>query len=85
MTLQFEHVLAGVGMRRREIQREAAIDQLAVRLAEAREVGVARPRHAAEQDRGDLRHRRPGDPHDADAAAPGAVAMAARRWCRCGS
>ena len=40
--VQLEHVLAGVGMRRRKVEREPLVERLAARVAERREGGHAR-------------------------------------------
>ena len=47
MALQLEHVLAGEGRRAGEVEREALVDRLAGRLAEAVQLGRARRRQAA--------------------------------------
>ena len=42
MAVQLQHVLAGVGVRRRKEQRQAGIERLALRVEKAREGGAAR-------------------------------------------
>ena len=69
--LQLEHVLAGVGVRCREVQRQALVDGRAGRVDERQRGGLPRRQRAA----ADRDHQRlqiaPGDAHDADGAAPG--------------
>ncbi len=68
--LQLEHVLAGVRMGRRKVDRDALVDRAAV-AGQERPVGrVPRRQRAPEQRRDDRRQVVPGDPHHADAAAP---------------
>ncbi len=82
VTLQLQHMFAGVGGRRREVQQQAAVDQLAGPVTERGEMRVARLRRAAEQDlarspvppgrtRAGHRHRRRR------------ARWQWRRWCRC--
>ena len=52
--VQLEYVLAGIGVRRREVQRQAVIDRLAVAAAKLCRGGDPRRRQRAEQAGGDL-------------------------------
>jgi hypothetical protein len=70
VSLQFEHWLAGIGMRRRKVQREAFVDGIAVPVAERAEGGEPWLGQAAEDGGGDTRHRRPGNADYPDAPAP---------------
>ena len=70
-----QDVLAGVGMRRGEEQRQPRIDRLALRIQKTREGGMARPGQVAEQRRGQFRHLGARDAHDAHATSSG------RRGC----
>ena len=70
--LQFQHMLAGVGMRRREEQRQAVVDRLALGATEGQVGRLSRLERAAT----DRRHQRGqvlwrGHPHDADGPASG--------------
>jgi hypothetical protein len=42
MGLQFQHVFPGVGVRRGEVQRQAAVDGLALCVQEIQQRGVSR-------------------------------------------
>src|SRR5260221_14149025 len=70
MSMQLEHVLASVGMRGGEIERDAFVDDLAACVAKSRERGGPWRRSAADDLLGDPRDRRTRDAHDANAAAP---------------
>lgn len=71
VALQLEHILAGVGMRRRKPQRDAPINGRAIGV-EKGEVGcLARRQEAPAHGLHHGAHIRAGHPHDADAAAPG--------------
>ena len=76
VALQFEHVLAGVGMRRRKVQRDAAVERVAGRIEERHVARVTRRQRLA----GERLHQRLGrsfagaaerNPHDADSASAG--------------
>ena len=81
MGLQFQHVLAGVGVGRREMDRQALVDGAAVGRAE-RQVGCfARfQRAAAERPATMAATERPETRTMPTAPRPGAVAMAAIGW-----
>ena len=67
-----EQRLAGVGMGRREVEREAGVERLAGAVAEGRERGAAGFGQAPrQQPGGDRRHPRTRQTHHADAAAAG--------------
>jgi hypothetical protein len=68
VAMELEHVLARVGGGRREEERETGVDRLPAGIEKAREGRVPRPRQLPEHDRGDLRHLRAGETHDADTA-----------------
>ena len=71
MDMEFRHILARDAARRREIEREAAIDGLAGRVAEAHEPRLARRRHNASK-RGERRRRlSAGKPQHRDAGTTG--------------
>ena len=70
MGLQLEHVFAGVGVRRREVQRQALVDGAAVGAQEGQQRGLARRQRRGRTARATSGCRsRPGDAHDADRAA----------------
>ena len=72
VTVELQHRLAGVGMGRREVERETGIDRLAGAVTEGRERRAAGFRQAtSEQRRGDHRHPRTRQTDHADAAAAG--------------
>src|SRR6185437_15715895 len=66
--MQLEYVLAGVGVRSREKDREAGVDRLLCAVEKAGEAGPARQRQLAEQNGGDLGNPRSRDPYDPDPA-----------------
>jgi hypothetical protein len=69
--LQLEHVFARVGLRRREVKRQATVERAAVGRRERQQRGHAWRQRAAEQrvdERGEVASR---GPHDADRATPG--------------
>jgi len=66
VAVQFEHVLAGEGVRGREVERQAFVQRAAIGAAEAGKADVARGGRTAKQGACNLRHARPGDAHDAD-------------------
>jgi hypothetical protein len=68
--LQLENVLAGVGMRRREEDREAAVDRRAVGGTKRDVRRVAGDQRAAADRFGERRQRISRRAHDADRAAP---------------
>ncbi len=74
MPLEFEHVFAGVRVRRREEERDAAVDHLAVAVEECA-VGCParfeRTRRRAQHSFDHRRDVRTRYAHDADASAPG--------------
>src|SRR5579872_4344753 len=70
MAVELQHVLAGEGVGRREIQQQAGIDQAAVLISEAPHRDAARLRRPAADLEGDVRCPRPRDPDDADPAFP---------------
>lgn len=70
MGLQLQHVFAGIGMRRGEVQRQPLVDGLAVGIAKRQVVRLARAQVASAQglhQRGDALA---GHAHDAHGAAP---------------
>ena len=69
MTLQLDHVLAGEGGRRGEVEEDALIDRPLVLVEEASEVRGARPRGAAAQGEGEGAEAGARDADDTDAAA----------------
>ncbi len=69
MGLQLEHVLAGVGMRRRKVKRQAAVDGAAVCRQQRQQRGLARHQHAPAQGLHQRLQSSPGRPHDADRPA----------------
>src|SRR3954451_11255600 len=69
VAMQFEHVFAGVGVWRREEQRQPLVDRLPVRIIEPRKLRQPWRRQLADDGAGDACHRRAGKPDDADAAA----------------
>src|SRR5207253_1102860 len=71
MSLELEHILAGVRMRRREENGKALVDRLSVRCHEARKARIANLRQSAEQGEPDATDSRTRDANDADAAATG--------------
>ena len=71
VALQFEHVLAGKGMRRGKVEQDALIDSRASRVAEADQACQARRRPGAGQPFGKAASPTPGDTHDADATTAG--------------
>ena len=71
VAVQLEDVLAGVGMRPGEEEREAGIDRLLRGIEEASEAGAARQRQLAEQYGGDLGDPRTRDADDPDPASSG--------------
>ena len=68
VALQLQHVLAGIGMRGAEVQRDAFVEQLAVHRFERQVVRVARREVALEQFAHQSGQIRTGNAHDADAA-----------------
>ncbi len=73
VAVQFQHVFAGIGMRRLEIQRQPLVDHFAVGVGERQVGGVARLQDGAAAEQG-LDHRGQvlaGQAHHADAAASG--------------
>jgi hypothetical protein len=71
VTLQLEHVLAGIGLGPREKQRDADVDGVARPVEESRQRGVTRDGQLANERGGDLGRLRTRDAHDPDAAASG--------------
>ena len=69
VALELEHVLAGVGMRRGEVERDAVVDRRAVRVEKDRARRAPRGRHLADQVAGEAGERPAGDPNDADPGA----------------
>ncbi len=69
VAVQLEHMLAGVGVRAREEERQAGIDRLLRGIEEARESRPARQRQLAEQHGGDLGYPRTRNAYDPDAAS----------------
>ena len=68
VAMQLEDVLAGVGVRAGEEERQAGIDRLLRGIEESGEDGAAGRRQLAEQDRGDLGCPRTRDADDPDPA-----------------
>ena len=71
VAVQFEHVLAGVGMRCRKIQRQPLVEGAAVGAEKAGRCRLPRRRQAAQHRGGDRGAQRSGDAHDGDAAPAG--------------
>jgi hypothetical protein len=69
--LQFEHVLAGVGIRRGEEQGQAVVDRRALGVEEGAVVGQARGQGALRDRSRQRRQVAARDAHDADRAAAG--------------
>ncbi len=69
VTVQFQHVLAGVRVRCREEKRQTGIDRLVVRIREAGERRATRYRDLTKHDSSDFGRLDTGDPHDADPAS----------------
>jgi len=69
--LQFQHILARVGVRGRKPQRQPVVQGGAVRGQKRPVVGMAGPQLAAEQRRHQRGQPAPRQPHDAHRAAPG--------------
>jgi len=71
VTLELDHVLAGVGMRGGEGKDEAGVDEMSptFHLKEPAHGNFARNRFFARQRPGDLERFRPADPDDGHAAA----------------
>jgi hypothetical protein len=67
--VQFKHVFAGEGVRRRKIQAQAGVNRLAARVGENMQAGAARLRQAAQQARCQRGNLRAGNTYDADTAA----------------
>ena len=90
MALKLEYVFPGVGTRRREKERQALIDRLALCVGKACEFGLPGCRKAAEHALRDLACAGTRDAHDADATAAGGgsnsgdrladIFVAAARW-----
>jgi hypothetical protein len=70
VTLQLEDVLAGVGMRRRKIERDPVVDRPTCGVAKARARRAARLRQLSEQLDCKARESRTGDADHADAGVP---------------
>ena len=77
MALQFKHVFAGVGLRAREKQQQAVVDDFAVVVAEPQVVRMPRLGPAAQQGCADGAAARAAETHDPDAGGTG------RRGNRC--
>ncbi len=71
VAVQLQHMFAGEGGRRREIQREAGVDQRAVSGPEIPPSRLARRWQRPQQAARDVRHVRSGNAHDANAALSG--------------
>ena len=69
MTLQLEHVFAGIGMRRGKEEREALVEDAAVGRAELRERGHSGLGYRTHDIEGDRAAHRAGNAHDANAPA----------------
>ena len=76
VAVQLEDVLAGVGMRSGEEEREAGIDRILRGIEEAGKSGPARQRQLAEQHGGDFGHPRTRNAYYPDPPLPGGVAAA---------
>jgi hypothetical protein len=76
VALQFHHFFAGEAVRCREPQHDAIVDDLAVGIAQARVVRVARAQCRRTQCVGDGRSARPDRRSRPTPPAPGALAMA---------
>jgi hypothetical protein len=68
--LQLEHVLAGVGMRRRKVDRQAAVDRRALPVEEGHEGRVARLEARPQSAVASAGEALSGNADDADRAAP---------------
>jgi len=70
VALEFEHVLAGKGIRPREEQRQPLVDGLTGGITEAGQRRVSRLQVLASQGDGEVGELAAGDSDDTDAAAP---------------
>ena len=68
VALELQHVFAGEGVGSGEVERDAVVDNLALRIAEVLVGGVAGRRDGADYALRDRRDPRSRDPHHADPA-----------------
>src|SRR3970282_3027586 len=71
VTVQLQHVLPGIRVRRREIQRDALINCRAPRVIESAQRGAARGKGFADEGCNEYIKPRTGNAYHTDSAAPG--------------
>jgi len=81
MPVQFEHIVAGEGMRGGKIQKQAGVDDHAIGRPELAEGRAASERSPAAQGFGEFKQARAGDANDAYATATGSGRDGGYRCC----